>query len=158
MSLEADGVWRGGVWAATVWADDVWREGEGAPEPEVTTQTPAGKPKRRRMFVEIDGQHFQVSSAQEAAQLLQQARALAEQQAEQKAKRAEKFLKKREKVPEVRIAAPEIKVSPEISTDVGPIIADIERLYRKAAEMAEMRLLLARQFDEDDEEDLLLLL
>jgi hypothetical protein len=127
----------------------------------VTGQTPAGKPrKRRRYVVEIDGQEFLVESVQEATELLQRARSIAERQAEEKSERATKVLRKKAKVPEVRIAAPEIKVSPELRAELAPIVDDIRRLYRRAAEIAELRLLLLKEMrqEDDDEDDVLLLL
>jgi hypothetical protein len=129
------------------------------PAPSVTTPTPAGRSRKRRYFVEIDGQQFLVDSAEQARQLLDQARAIAERQSEERAERATKLLKRKKVVPQVRIAQPQIAVSPAIKAEVAPIIADIERLYRKAAIEAELRLLLMRQMaEEDDEDDILLLL
>jgi hypothetical protein len=127
------------------------------PEPEVA-QTPAGISRKRRLYVEIDGQQFPVESVAEATELLQRARALAEKQADERAVVATKKLKRKRVVPKVRIAAPVITVSPEIAVDVSPLIADIERLYRQAAETAELRLLLARQMREEDEDEAELLL
>jgi hypothetical protein len=128
------------------------------PEPEVA-QTPAGISRKRRLYVEIDGQQFPVESVAEATELLQRARALAEKQADERAVVATKKLKRKRVVPKVRIAAPVITVSPEIAVDVSPLIVDIERLYRQAEETAELRLLLLKQMaDEDDEDDVLLLL
>jgi hypothetical protein len=63
------------------------------PEPEVA-QTPAGISRKRRLYVEIDGQQFAVANASEAVDLLQRARELAERQAEEKSERATKQLKK----------------------------------------------------------------
>lgn len=116
--------------------------------------------RRKRYFVEIDGQQFLVDNEEQARQLLNQARAIAEHQAEQKASRAEKVLRHKPKVPRVEVKAPEIRVSPEIRQDLIPIIEDIQRLYVKAAELAELRLLLMRQqrLDDDDEDELLFLL
>jgi hypothetical protein len=127
------------------------------PEPEVA-QTPAGISRKRRLYVEIDGQQFPVESVAEATELLQRARALAEKQADERAVVATKKLKRKRVVPKVRIAAPVITVSPEIAVDVSPLIVDIERLYRQAAETAELRLLLARQMREEDEDEAELLL
>lgn len=129
------------------------------PTPAVSTPTPAGS-RRKRYFVQIDGQDFDVDSSEQAVQVLQRARALAEHQAEQKAERATKLLKRKKVVPKVRIATPDIQVSPDIKAQVAPLIADITRLYEKAAVNAELRLLLIKQMrdDDDDEDDLLLLL
>lgn len=128
------------------------------PEPEPTpTVTPAGKARKRRYYVEIDGQQFLVDSEPEARQLLEHARALAERQAEQLADKAVRKLTRKRKVPRVRIDAPVVKASPEL--DLSPLIADINRLYRQAAVNAELRLRLAQlEREEQDEEDELLLL
>lgn len=123
-----------------------------------TAQTPAGS-RRRKYFVEIDGQQFPVDSAAQAVELLLRARAIAEAQAEKKANRATKVLKRRAVVPKVRIAPPVIVAPADLRADLAPLIADIERLYRQAAETAELRLLLLKQIEADeDEEDVLLLL
>jgi hypothetical protein len=134
-------------------------EGE-APEPvETPTQTPAGSNKRRkRHYIEVDGQPFEVSGVQEAQQLLQRARAIAEREAEKEGARVEQTLSGKD-VPYVRLTAPKIEVPPEMRRDVAPILEDIERLYRQAAQETELRLRLAKKLaDEDDEDDLLLLL
>lgn len=124
------------------------------------SQSGAGRPrkKRRRAFVEIDGQTFEVSSKDEALELLQRARAIAERQAEQRAKVAEsnvsRIARRIGSVPQVRVITPVITASPDLG--VGDIIKGIERLYTQAAELAELRVLLQKQMDEEDEELLLL--
>ncbi len=119
----------------------------------------AGKSRhKRRYYVEIDGQHFPVNSADEARQLLDQARALAEKKASRKANRVVKKLKAKETVPEIKFETPVISASPEIAADVAPAIADIERLYKQAAATAELRLLMLKKMQDDDDEDELLLL
>ncbi len=154
------------IWNAAIWGP-VWSQVPPEPpdpEPEQLTQTPAGSSRskhkaKKRYFVEIDGQQFAVSDASQAVELLQRARAIAESQAEQKAAVAEKRLKAKPRIPVVRLGTPVISVSPELRKDAAPLIADIERLYAKAAEIAELRLLMAKQLaDEQDEEDALLLL
>lgn len=130
---------------------------------EAPAQQPGGRGQRRRgrqrFYVEIDGQQFPVDSAQEAADLLQRARALAEQQAEQKVERVTKVLRRKAQIPRVQIAAPDITASPEIQADLAPLIEDIRRLYKRAEETAELRLLMMKRMrDEDDEDDLLLLM
>lgn len=158
----ADTFWAVGFWPDGFWADGFWTN-EGAPEPaaEPTGQTPAGR-ARKRLYVEIDGQTFPVDSAAQAVELLQRARALAEQQAEKKSRRITKALRHKPVVPNVRIDTPAIAVSPELKADAAPLIADIERLYRRAAETAELRLLLMKQLEreqeDDDEDDVLLLI
>lgn len=132
------------------------------PAPDVPPDTGAGngqkhRPGRRRLFVAIDGQDFPVASEAEALELLRRARALAERQAEVRSGRVTKALRKKAAVPVVTIEPPAITVAPEIAQAAAPLIADIERLYAKAAETAELRLLLERQLDEDDDDVLLLL-
>lgn len=117
----------------------------------------AARHVRHRYFIEIDGQHFPVDSEAEARELLERARAIAERQAEAKASVAVKRLKSKTRVPVVRVQPPVITASPELH--LAPLIADIRRLYDTAAEIAELRLLLARQqaMDDDDEDVLLLI-
>lgn len=147
------------VWAP-VWKA-VWTQSPPippTPDP-VTGQTPAGSSRKRRYFLEIDGQHFAVANAAEAEQLLNQARALAERQVEKLADKAVRKLKRKRKIPKVAIPAPVIAAPSDLRAELAPIIADIERLYRRAAEAAEIRLHLAKlQAEEDDDEDILLLM
>jgi hypothetical protein len=135
-------------------------EDEPEPEPEASGVTPAGSNRRRRRYyVEVDGQSFPVSSRAEAEQILQRARALAERDAESQGDAAVKKLAKKAAVPVVDIPPPVLKVSPEL--DLGPLVADIERLYKRAAENAELRLRMAlaiRAQEQEDEDELLLLL
>jgi hypothetical protein len=139
--------------------------GAAAPQPDPEpTVTPAGK-GHRRYFVEIDGQQFLVNDVEQARQLLQRARAIAEHESEKKAVRAEKKLKRRVKVssvPVVRVPQPVIRLAPELRAELMPIVDDIKRLYSRAAELAELRLLMLKaeiaQRDDDEEDDLLLLL
>lgn len=127
--------------------------------PPATTVVPAGK--RRRYYVEIDGQDFPVDSAAQAVELLQRARAIAEHQAESKASVAEKRLRHKPSVPTVKLAPPVITASPALEAEIAPLVADIERLYARAAETAELRLLMLKQLEaeaEDDDDDVLLLI
>ena len=143
------------IWAP-VWGP-VWTQTPPVTPPVVATPT-VGKAKRRqRLYVEIDNQYFPVESFQQAEQLLLRARALAESQSEKQAERATKLLKKKIQVPKVQLAVPEINVSPELKVELAPLINDIERLYRQAAEVAELRLLMALA-QEQDEEDVFILL
>jgi hypothetical protein len=131
--------------------------GAPSPSPAPATPTPAGSSRRKLKYVEIDGQQFIVNSDAEAVELLQHARALAERQTEDRVERVTTALARKTKVPKVNIDPPQISVSTDIAAVTAPLIADIERLYRNAATTAELRLLLAKQM-EDDEDDLLLLL
>jgi hypothetical protein len=121
---------------------------------------PAGKSRRKvsRQYVEIDGQPFEVRSAQEAVELLNRARALAERESEVTARDAAKKVSRETKITPVKVEAPQIKAPVEMRDELAPIIADIQRLYAKAAETAELRMLLQRQLDAEEEEELILLL
>lgn len=128
------------------------------PPPAAPTVTPAGKKRKRIYFVEIDGQQFEVRNAAEAAQLLDRARALAERAAEAKAQKVEAKAARAQKPRPVRIQAPKITASPELGLDLAPIRKDIARIYDNAAALAELRVLLQRAIEQDDEEAILLLM
>jgi hypothetical protein len=125
---------------------------------EAPAQSAAGKSKKRRLYVEIDGQRFDVKSEAEAVELLQRARAIAESQAEKRAETAAsnvtRIARRTGSVPQLQIKTPEIEASPDLN--VSQLIADIRRLYDKAAIEAELRVLLQKQMDDEDEELLLL--
>lgn len=118
--------------------------------------------QRRRYFVEVDGQYFQVNDASEARAILERARALAEREAEQAAastaRKAAHVLRKGRRLGKLRVPVPHITVSPAIAEQTASLIADIDRLYRQAAELQELRLLLERKFQEEDDEEILTLL
>lgn len=126
------------------------------PAPEVAQQTPAGR--KRRYYVEIDGERFEVENASEAQTLLERARALAERAAESAAEKAAEKQRPRNKIRPVRVLAPRVTASPELRLDLAPLRADLKRIYRDAAVAAEMRLLLAKAAQDDEEEALLLLM
>jgi ribosomal protein L28 len=125
------------------------------PEPE---QVHAGRKTRRRYYVEIDGQQFDVESANEAQQILERARALAEVAAESAAKKVQAKAARAKKPRPIRLAAPKVTASPELRLDLAPIRRDIARIYDDAAALAELRLLLQRAIEDDEEETLLLLM
>lgn len=116
------------------------------------------KHRKRRQYVEIDGQQFEVSGIEEARALLQRARAIAERQAEERAAKAEKVLAKRESIPRVKIKKPDIRVPEPMRAELVPLIDDIKRLYARAAELAELRLLMLKAEQDDEEDELFLLL
>jgi hypothetical protein len=130
------------------------------PEPDAG-QTPAGRKRRqkRRYFVEVDGQLFFAEDEGHARAILDRAAELAEKAAEQQ---AEEIIEKRlaksatRKVVPVRIKAPALETSAPL--DLKPYEDRIRRAYERAAELAELRLLLARQQALEDEEEALLLL
>ncbi len=120
-------------------------------------QTAGGKPKKRKpLYVEIDGETFEVDNAAEAVQLLERAKELAQAQVESVTTRAVKRAK-RGKKQLVRV--------PEISTPfegLKPIAQqyreDIANVYRSIAVDAEIRALLAKRLAEEDEEDAIFVL
>ena len=124
-------------------------------EPEDYRETPAGR-RRKRYYVEIDGQEFQVANPTEALALLDRAKALAQQVAPETAEKVVAKAIRKAQAP--KVAAPEIKASPEIAKAVEPAKQDIERIYRDAAMAAEIRLLMELRAEQDDEEALLLLI
>lgn len=127
------------------------------PPPAPPRDTGAGR-KKRRYYVEIDGQQFQVANAADALQLLERARALAEVVAEQKAKKVEAKAARAAKPRPIRIQPPKVTASPELQLDLAPIRQDLARIYDSQAAIAELRLLLQRAIEEDEEETLLLLM
>lgn len=124
-------------------------------------QTPAGKSKpdrkRKRYFVEIDGQDFPVSSPEEARTLLQAAKEALQEQIAEPVKRAKKGKLPVNK-PRIRVTGipgPELT---EIVQAIAGIRDEIGEMYRDAARTAEIAYLIGVKKKRDDEEALLLLL
>jgi hypothetical protein len=139
----------GAIWA-DIWDEAIWgaiwsqTEVEPQPEPE-STQKPAGRSKRRRYFVEIDGQEFEVSNPDEAAVLLERARTV-----------AVKAIEKARAAPiriDQGIQRPRINTK---SVELKPIVRqarkEILSLYDEAIRDIEIRALMARADEEDEEE------
>lgn len=129
--------------------------------PEADTgQTPAGRKRRRkRYFVEIDGQVFIAQDESHARAILDRAAELAVKAAEEQAqeittKRLAKSATR--KVVPVKIETPVITTDAPI--DLAPYEKRIREAYQRAAELAELQLLFARQQALEDEEEALLLL
>jgi hypothetical protein len=116
------------------------------------------KRRRRRLYVEIDGQPFEVQSAEEARQLLNRARALAERVAETEAKKVEAKVSRAKKPRPIKLKTPTVTASPELEIDLNPFRADLARIYDSQAALAELRVLLQRAIEEEEEESLLLLM
>lgn len=121
----------------------------------------AGRKKKRRLEVEIDGQLFPVESLEHAQALLEQAKELALKQApivaEQvvKARLADKAPEgKPIRVPVPRIATPD----PELANAVIQARHDIARLYREQALLQELMLRLRLQEIEEDDDEIMLFL
>lgn len=113
------------------------------------------------MYVEIDGQEFDVESAEHAQALLDQVKALARKVASQKAE--ERLAVHLATNPRVRpkIERPQIVThNPELHVIVAQTREVISNVYKAAYRDAEIRLRLAmKQADDDsDDEDLMLLL
>ena len=123
----------------------------GVPE-EPQASKAAGRPKRkrRRYYVEIDGQEFEVSGADEAAVLLSRAREVA-QTAIEKARAAPVRINHGLSRPRIKTADPEL----------APIVAQARReildLYDEAIRDLEIKALMAKA-DEEEEEALIRLL
>jgi hypothetical protein len=147
--------WKGttGAWLAS-WASTF------VPPVVVTpTQTPAGRPHKRRLFVEVDGQIFIVENEAHGRAILERAAELAEKAARQQ---AEEVVDKRLAKSRVRIVQPVQIARPVIATsldiDLEPFRRRIAKAYEEAANLAEMRLMLERQLALEDEEEAILLL
>jgi len=113
------------------------------------------------MYVEIDGQQFDVESAEHARALLDQAKELARQVAPQKAE--ERLTVHLAINPRVRpkIERPHIVThSPELHVIVAQTREVISNVYKAAYRDAEIRLRLAQKLadDDSDDEDLMMLL
>lgn len=119
-------------------------------------QTPAGRKRRKRYFVEIDGQTFDVESVAEAEVLLKRATELANEVAAQATERSVKRIRrgKKAKTPEL----PAIVSSPELESLVDSYRDDIEAVYRQIAVDAELRELLRLKMLEEDDEDAIFVL
>lgn len=136
-----------------------WASSFVPPTPEPEGQTPAGRKRKRRYFVEIDGQTFFAEDEGHARAILDRATELAAKAAEEQ---AEEIIEKRlaksvtRKVAPVKIAPPVIETSAPL--DLKPYEKRIREAYQRAEELAELRLLLLRQQALEDEEEAILLL
>jgi Pyruvate/2-oxoacid:ferredoxin oxidoreductase gamma subunit len=121
-------------------------------------ETGAGRSKKRRSFVEIDGEVFEVRDAQHAQALLDRARELAARHAQELAQKAvqtsRKVGKKPIKLPTPRITSPD----PELREVVREARQKINAVYRQTALDMELAYLMARQLELEDEEEAILLL
>lgn len=123
---------------------------------DAPAQNKGGRRKRRRLFVDVDGQSFPVASASDAYAILESARALAAQQAPALARKAvRRALRKQQ--PPVAIL-PTIVVPQEYRTQLQPLREQILALYQQALLDEEIRIRLERNARAEDEEDVLSLL
>lgn len=147
--------WKGttGSWLAS-WA----RNFVPPTPPEIPTVTPAGRKTRKRSFVEIDGQTFEVADAEHARALFDRAREMAVRHAQ---KLAEARLQTARGTGRKPIALPTPRIAsadPELKEIVREARQKINEVYRSAAIDTELALLMARQLEEEEEEAILLLM
>lgn len=136
------------------------QQGAAVVPPTDLTVTPAGRRHRRRFFVEIDGQTFEVRDPQHAQALLDRAREIARAHAEQLTREtvSRETFRKIGKKP-VALKTPQItSPNPELREVVSQARKSINEVYRSTALDTELALLLARRLAEEDEEEALLLL
>lgn len=128
------------------------------PEPEDETIGGIQGKRRRRYFVEIDGQSFEVRSQAQAQEILSQAKEVAESHAEQMAKAVVRTQRGKGNKP-VKLATPKIS-SPnaELKSAVSETRKAINATYRRAAMEAEIAFLMAQKAEQDEEETILLLM
>ena len=150
------------VWKA------VWRTT--APvTPPASGQKPAGRSKKRRLEVEIDGEVFDVSSPEQARAVIDQAKAKAEEIAATAVRhavaatagRTAKARPQRKVLADARrfLLVPSFDVSEEIEPYALKVRTDIEAMYQSTLRTIEIATLLAKhQRQEEDDEDVLLLL
>jgi hypothetical protein len=115
----------------------------------------SAKPKhRRRYFLEIDGQYFEVDSQAEAEERLKQALTLAQEVvAPEAVERSVKRIRRGKKAatPDV----PKLSSSPEVAEVVDQYRERIEAVYRQIAIDAELRELMRLKLLEEDEDDVI---
>lgn len=128
------------------------------PEPVVSAERPAGKPKKRkRLYVEIDGQSFDVDSYAEAKALLDRAKVTAQAVADDATDHAAKRTRRKKRA--VVISKPVISTPfEELKPLVNEYREDIEAIYRQIAIDAETRELLRRKLAEQDDEEAIFVL
>jgi hypothetical protein len=114
----------------------------------------AGKKRKRRYTIEIDGNEFEVDSYEQAVALLEQAREAAQPLAQQTARRAEKRIRRRGKQVAISLETPTIS-TPDLALQelVANYREKLRRIYEQAAQSSELRELLRRKFAEEDESD-----
>jgi hypothetical protein len=124
-------------------------------------QTPAGhagKRRRRRYTIEIDGNEFEVDSYEQAVALLERARKAAQPLAQSTAKRIEKRIRRKGQST-LPLDTPQISTPDSALTElVAQYREKIRDVYVQAAQSAELRALLRRKFEDEDEEDAEILL
>jgi lipopolysaccharide biosynthesis regulator YciM len=118
-----------------------------------------GKAKRKRRYtIVIDEQEFEVESYEKAVELLDRAKDAAPELAKATAKRIEKRVRRKGKAP-ATLDTPTISTP---DTALAELVANyreqIRGIYIDAAQNAEIRALLRKKFDDEDEDDIEILL
>jgi hypothetical protein len=128
--------------------------------PEVPSAKGAGRSRRRKYVLRIDGRIFEAESEDAALAILAQAQSLAQVAARHKADAiVDRALPKAialGAVKPIQIKAPTIVVSDVLKDAARAAQAAIDKAFADESAAAELRLLLALQ-DQDDEEEWLLL-
>jgi hypothetical protein len=123
------------------------------PTPTPTpTVTPAGKSRKHRYFVEVDGETFEAESASHALAILDRALELAPKAAEEAAEEVEQKLARHNVARRIGLATP--KVATDAPINLEPFRERLKQIYRNAAVEAELRLheaILMRMEEEDDD-------
>ncbi len=132
------------------------------PEPEVVATGAGRKRKHSKVLVEIDGREFWVDSLSEAIALLAKAEKLAlvqaERQIEQKVQEALPKAILVGKAEPVRFKEPWFAGSPELRDELNRAQVKIRKIYKDAAIAAELRILMALEEEQSDEEVVILLM
>lgn len=124
------------------------------PQPPPAEQQVGGKPKKRkRYFVEIDGQQFVVDSQAEGEAILKRAYEIAQSVVQRATDRNAKRIKRGRKV--IAPGLPKISSSPEIAAVADEYRERINAIYRQIAIDAELRELMRLKLLEEDEDDAL---
>jgi hypothetical protein len=134
------------IWNEAIWASPpIWAQTASQPAPDPEPQKGAGRSKRRkhRYFVEIDGEEFDVSGPEEAAELLGKAKALAAQVVEQQ--RNAVTIEPGIKLPQIRTP------NKELVPVVREARQEIRDLYAEFKRDLEIRRLMAKAEEEEEE-------
>ena len=119
---------------------------------EATSSGAGKKTKRRRYLVTVDGQDFEVQSAEYAREILERAAELATKAAQAE---AEVVYQKVSKPKKIELTPPKVSTSAPI--DVTPYREAIQQAYKQAAIDAELMLYLELQAQDEEAAAYLLL-
>ena len=132
-----------------------------------TSQTGGGrskKPRKRKYQVEVDGEIFDVSSIEEAEEVLEKVKESADATAKLAVERANKAKRKplRQVIKDAKrtLQVPEVVVPPDLRDFANQLIGQIKANYESAISAIEIGARMARierEIDEDDEELMMLL-